>query len=219
MKSLLSLFKFDREDRTNILIGVFITALIAANLLGSKITTFAGISFSVGLLAFPLTFLVTDIIGEVHGKKKAQSVVNSALISLILLIVITAIAVRLPAAARFGAEANAAYITVFQSGTRLMLASLVAFLMSQHADVLHFEFWKTKTNGKYLWLRNNVSTMTSLFIDTMTFMYLAFWHMSPKFTTMFVLQLSIPYYFLKVVLAAFDTPFVYAGVNWLKRGA
>ena len=100
-----------------------------------------------------------------------------------------------------------------------MLASLVAFLMSQHADVLHFEFWKTKTNGKYLWLRNNVSTMTSQFIDTMIFMYLAFWHMSPNFTTMFVLQLSIPYYFLKVVIAAFDTPFVYAGVNWLKRGA
>ncbi|MFA5318721.1 MAG: queuosine precursor transporter [Patescibacteria group bacterium] len=73
-----------------------------------------------------------------------------------------------------------------------------------------------KIGGKWLWLRNNASTIISQFIDTNVFMFIAFYNLTPKFTAAFVFSLVIPYYLFKVLFALLDTPFVYLGVKWLK---
>ena len=99
----------------------------------------------------------------------------------------------------------------------MMVASLIAFLISQTHDVWAFNLWKEKTGGKYLWLRNNASTIVSQFLDTTVFMFIAFYQFTPKFTVPFIFSLIIPYWLFKVLFAIIDTPFIYLGVWWLKK--
>ncbi|MBW2992683.1 queuosine precursor transporter [Candidatus Woesearchaeota archaeon] len=207
--------RLDKEKKVYLLLGLFIGALAAANLVGSKVATVYGITASVGILAYPLTFLITDGIAEVYGKKKTRSFVWAGFLSQIFIFILVLIAVKLPPATRY--TVNAEFVTVYSMSLRMIAASMTAFLISQLHDIWAFHFWKKKTKGKYLWLRNNFSTIVSQFIDTMIFMYLAFYMMTPKFTAAFVFSISIPYYILKVVMALLDTPFCYLLVRWLKK--
>ncbi len=206
-----------KHFKLTLLSSVFVAGLISANLLGSKVTTILGITMSVGIFAYPLTFLMTDAIGEVYGKKKAMQVVYAALIAQVFVLLLTWISVVLPAADRYAF--NAEYTTIFGGSIRMIIASLIAFIVAQLHDVWAFEFWRKKTGGKYLWLRNNASTFVSQAIDTLLFMFIAFYGISEKFTVGFILELSVTYWGLKILFAALDTPFVYALVRWLKTGS
>ena len=201
--------------KLSILTGIFVAGLLAANLLGSKITILFGISVSVGIFAYPLTFLITDAIGEVYGKQKAKQVVWSALIAQILVLILTYISVKMPAAGRYAF--NEEYVTVFNGSIRMIIASLIAFTVSQTYDIWAFDWWKKKTQGKYLWLRNNASTMISQIIDTLLFMFIAFYGISDKFTVGFILELSLSFWLFKIAFAIIDTPFAYLLVKWLKK--
>jgi len=202
--------------KLTILSSIFIAGLISANLLGAKVTTIFGITMSVAIFSYPLTFLMTDVIAEVYGKKKAQQVVYAAFIAQILVLFLTWLSIVLPPATRY--TTNDAYVTVFQGSLRMIIASLVAFIFAQAHDIWAFEWWKKKTHGKYLWIRNNASTIVSQAIDTLLFMYIAFYHINDKFTAGFILHLSITYWLIKALFALLDTPFTYALVKWLKKG-
>ncbi len=210
-----TLGKFSPEKKTNILLALFIGALVAANLIGLKIADFTIFEASVGILAFPVTFLITDIIEEVHGKKKAQEFVFLGAITLVFILILTALAVVLPYAERslFKEE----YDEIFGTTIRIIIASITAFILSQSHDVWAFNFWKQRTKGKYLWLRNNLSTMISSFFDTTIFMFIAFYGISNKFTVSYVFSLIIPYWLVKILFALGDTPLCYLGVKWLKK--
>ncbi len=214
------------ERKTNFLLALFIGCLVAANLIGLKIASFgmAGVFIfgfplffeaSVAILVFPVLFLITDIIAEVHGKQKAKEFVYLGLIVLVFVLLVTAIAVLLPAAERSFISGED-YAAIFGTTLRIFFASIIGFFVSQMHDVQAFHFWKEKTNGKHLWLRNNASTMVSQFIDTTIFMFIAFYALTPKFTVEYIFALIIPYWIIKVLFAAFDTPFCYYGVKWLK---
>ncbi len=204
------------QQKLTILTSIFVSSMITANLIGSKITTILGINMSVSIFVLPLTFLITDAISEVYGKKKAQELVYGSMVSVILIMIVVALAVYLPPADRF--TNNESYVSVFSSSIRIMLASLIAFVLSQGHDIWAFDFWKKKTHGKFLWLRNNLSTFVSQFLDTTLFMFLAFYQMTPKFDVAFVFSLIIPWWLIKVAFAFIDTPFVYGIVHWLKSG-
>ncbi|MBU0627884.1 MAG: queuosine precursor transporter [Nanoarchaeota archaeon] len=217
--------KWDLEFKTNLLLGLFVASLVAANLLGGKITKLGFIEVSVGIFAYPVTFLITDMICEVHGKQKTKSFVWVGFISMLFILLITILSVWLPFAPRSYVQSEQ-YNPVFGISLRFFIASITAFLLSQFHDVWAFNFWKEKTKGKFLWLRNNASTIVSQFIDTVVFMFIALYYIpglpqllntSPKFTTAYLFTLIIPYYLLKVVVALLDTPLVYAGVWWLKK--
>ena len=205
-----------------ILAAVFVGSIVAANLIGTKVIPFfriAGFQFtgSVGIFLFPLSFLITDIIAEVYGPKATRAVVSATLIVLVIVLLVTALATILPPASRFAAM-NESYVSIFGSSLRIIFASIVAFGMSQFHDVWAFEFWKKQTSGKHLWLRNNASTMVSQLIDTVVFMLIAFWGVSDRFTLGYVMTSMVPpYYFIKIVAAAIDTPFVYLGIATLRR--
>jgi len=128
---------------------------------------------------------------------------------------LTAVAVLLPPASRY--TTNEAYITIFHGSLRMIIASLIAFAISQTHDIWAFEWWRNKTNGNMLWLRNNASTIVSQAIDTLLFMFIAFYGINEKFTALFILQLCLSYWLFKVLFALLDTPFVYAIVWWLKK--
>jgi len=206
--------KLTTENKTNILTGIFVGALVAANLIGLKIANFGIFEASVGILAFPITFLVTDIIEEVHGKKKAKEVVFIGLLTLVFVLIITSIAVLLPFADRSMVKEE--YTKIFGTTIRIFIASITAFVIAQVHDVWAFNFWKQKTDGKFLWLRNNLSTIVSQFLDTTLFMFIAFYGISASFTVEYTFSLIVPYWLIKVLFALFDTPFCYLGVRWLK---
>lgn len=203
------------ERKTNILLGLFITSLILANTLGSKITTIFGVRVSVGIFFVPLLFLITDIISEVHGFKKARNFFWISVMSMIFALIMMYLCIQLPANETWANQD--AYKNIFGSSIRMTIASIIAFLISQYHDILSFEFWKRKTNGKFLWLRNNLSTIVSQFLDTCIFMFIAFYKMTPKFTIPFIFSLIIPYWLFKIAFAALDTPLCYLGVKWLRK--
>ena len=205
-----------------ILSCLFAGTIVAANLMGTKIIPFFTIgSFqltgSVGIFLFPLSFLITDIVAEIYGPKATRVLITGTLIVLVIVLGVTALATVLPPAERFAAQ-NEAYVGLFRGSIRIILASIVAFTLSQYHDVWAFDFWKKKTNGRFLWLRNNASTIVSQLIDTVIFMLIAFWGVSDRFTLGFVMGSMVPpYYLLKVLAAALDTPLVYLGVRLLRQ--
>jgi queuosine precursor transporter len=203
-----------QEKKYDILLGIFVASLIAANLLGSKITTLFGISVSVGIFAYPITFLITDMVAEVMGKKKAQNIMVSGLVAQILVLILVAVSIALPANERF--ELATEYQAIFGVSIRIIVASLVAFGLSQLHDIWAFHKLKQKTAGKFLWLRNNLSTAVSQLFDTTLFMFIAFYQVTPRFDFTFIVTLIIPYWLFKVGFALVDTPIVYAGVKWLR---
>ncbi|MBR9690678.1 queuosine precursor transporter [Candidatus Woesearchaeota archaeon] len=206
-----------QEKKFYILFGLFIMSLILANILGGKIADFGLFEASVGIIAVPIMFLITDIIEEVFGKERAKLVVYSGLLTLIITLLIIVIAVKLPAASRQLADPTE-YANIFGTSVRIFIASIIAFFLAQMHDVWAFNFWKEKTKGKYLWLRNNLSTIVSQFIDTMVFMGVAFLWANPAMTPHFVfIKLAIPYYLLKILFAILDTPLIYLGVWWLRK--
>lgn len=201
--------------KLNLLLGLFIGLIIGANLLGTKITSLFGVSVSVGIFMVPLMFLITDIVAEVRGKAVAQQFVTVGVIVQLVVLAYVLLFIALPPHARYAF--NDEYRLVFGNSTRIIIASLVAFVLAQFHDVWLFHFIKEKTDGRWLWLRNNVSTMVSQGIDTFVFMFIAFYGVTPKFTAAFIVSLAIPYYLFKIAFAVLDTPFVYAGVKWLKK--
>lgn len=205
-----------KNIRLSILLGLFSAILVGMNLLGGKITTILGISVSVGIFLVPLSFLITDIVEEVYGKVVSRQFILVGVITIVVMLAFTSFFVWLHPNERY--ELNEEYRLIFGSSLRIMIASVVAFALGQLHDVWAFSFWKKKTDGKFLWLRNNLSTFVSQAVDTFVFMMIAFYMVSPKFDFAFVMSLAIPYYIFKIVFAALDTPLIYLGVNWLKRG-
>ncbi len=208
-------FTLTQEYKINLLLCIFVTMLVGMNLLGTKVVTILGISTSVAIFMYPITFLITDIIEEVFGPKLARQFVGVGIVAIVLTMIFATIFVALPPAERY--VSNDAYTTVFTQSLRIGIASVIAFIVAQFHDVWAFNFWKTKTNGRFLWLRNNASTMISQGIDTFLFMFIAFYQVAPKFTVGFILTIALPYYLLKIAMAALDTPFVYLGTWWLKK--
>ena len=218
--------KFNLNFKTNLFLGLFVASLVAANLIGSKIARLGIIEFSVGVFAYPLTFLITDVIEEVHGREKTKEFVTIGFISMVFILLMTILAVILPYAPRSYVQAEQ-YSRVFGMSIRFFIASITAFILSQTHDIWAFNFWKEKTKGKFLWLRNNLSTMISQLIDTVIFMFIALYYLpfswvpatlntSPKFNIAYMFVLIIPYWTLKVVIALCDTPFIYLGVKFLR---
>ena len=188
---------------------------MSANLLGTKVVSIFGVSASVGTFLIPFAFLITDVVGEVHGRELTKRFVYTAMVSLCVVFVAVVVFVKLEPNPRF--EYDEAYRSIFGSSGRLIAASIAAFFLSQMNDVYVFSWLRKQTGGRLLWLRNNVSTMLSQAVDTLVFMYLAFYLITPKFDALFVLELAYPYYLLKIAFAFFDTPLVYLGVRWLRE--
>lgn len=201
-----------REERYAGLTATFVLALAAANVISSKVITIFGFSAPAGIIVYPVTFMVTDVVSEVYGKRSSKRVVWTGFAMMILLLIITRVAIWLPPAPFY--KHQEAFHLIFNASSRIIVASLIAYLVSQSCDVALFHFWREVTNTRYLWIRNNVSTMTSQFIDTVLFILIAFYGIY-SFSDCF--RLIGGQFLFKVIFAILDTPFVYLGVWWAKR--
>ena len=197
------------------LFSLYITGMVLVNTDGSKIISLFGVRVSVGIFFMPVLFLITDIVGEVRGRKQVTHFVRFSTIMLALMLVVTAIFVSVKPHPTW--DLQQPYQQVFGMSMRMSLASLISFGIGQYVDVVIFMTLKELTKNKMLWLRNNVGTITSQFIDTVIFMFIAFYKLTPTFTVSYLFSLIIPYWLFKVVFALIDTPFCYLGVKWLAK--
>lgn len=200
-------------QKRDFLFALFVASMVMVNTLGTKITTILGVRVSVGIFFVPVLFLTTDIIGEVFGRKEASRFVNMATIMLVLLFLMMSLCIAIKPNESWDHQEQ--YATVFGSSLRMTIASLISFVVAQQLDVFMFSLWGKITKGKHLWIRNNMSTIVSQLIDTTIFDFIAFWHLTPKFTTGYIFSLILPYWLFKVVFALLDTPLCYLGVWWL----
>lgn len=203
--------QISKDQKKELLSASFITALIMANILSVKLFNFFGIVVDAGLIAYPITFLVTDIIGEVWGKKAAIHVIVSGFWCALLVIVLEALAIILPPSDYFKDQIY--FSSMLLGSMRIVCASLATFLVSQYIDILIFHKIREKTGVKKLWLRNNVGTIVSQFVDTCIFILLAFSGVIP-FSGM-PMMIGIQW-LLKVGIALLDTPFCYLFIAWCK---
>lgn len=199
-----------KKTYSNLLIlnTVFVTALLIANVAASKVVSFWGLTVPAAIVAYPLTFLVTDIIGEIWGKDEANRTVKIGVLCQLISLALISIAVALPVASF--ADNQEAFESVLGQSARVVIASLVAYLCSQSWDVWFFhkirdayirKHGSTK-GGKWIW--NNASTMTSQIIDTAIFITIGFWGVVPDLPAMIISQ-----YVVKWFYALLDTPFFY----------
>ena len=189
-------------------------ATILANIQVLKMVDLLTIGVTLGNITYASSFLVTDILSENYGKKSAQKAVLIGFFSLLATVVIMNIALLFkPNQFDFSQESLANIFTVLP---RIALASLVAYGISQLHDIWAYNFWRKKfPTTKFLWLRNNASTMISQLLDSLLFTVIAFWGL---LETNEFMQILISTYVLKWIIASIDTPFLYIAKSMFIKG-
>lgn len=216
-----------RELAKNIyllLAGLFITSLVVSNLIFQKFFYWYPLDIkllgnslfelSVGILPYPITFLITDLISEIYGKKRANQVVITGIFASFFSMGILLIANEVPAIKNSPID-DETFNQVFALSPIAALASMIAYLLAQFVDIRIYHFWKNLTQGKMLWLRNNFSTFSSQLIDTLLVVGLLsifgvlewklFW------------GLVISGFLFKIIVAALDTPLLYLFVGIFRK--
>lgn len=202
-----------------ILSGLFIASLVAGNLTFQKFFywDFFGwhtFEISVGILPYPITFLITDLISEIYGKKRANQVVVSGLFATLFVLCIILISDAVPAT-DWSPIGDTTFHQVFGLTGVAVGASMTAYLLAQLIDIRIYHFWKNLTQGKHLWLRNNASTMTSQFVDTFSVLFLLCSFQAIAWEQFWPLLWSG--FLFKVLVAAVDTPFLYLFAGLIKK--
>ncbi|MFI0428542.1 queuosine precursor transporter [Mariniflexile sp. HMF6888] len=204
--------------------ALFITSLVVSNLIFQKFFYWHPLDMevfgtklfivSVGILPYPITFLITDLISEIYGKKRANQVVVTGIFASLFSVLIVYVADIVPAVSNSPVD-NSVFNNVFGRTILAVGASMTAYLFAQFVDIQIYHFWKRATKGKHLWLRNNFSTFLSQFVDTFSVVLLLCffevlpWHMFKG--------LLISGFLFKVLIAICDTPFLYLGVFLFKK--
>lgn len=205
--------------------ALFITSLVVSNLIFQKffywnpfgkIELFGAPLFeiSVGVLPYPVTFLITDLISEIFGKKKANQIVTAGIFASFFSMGFIYISDAVPAIPSSPID-DTLFKKVFALSPVAVLASMLAYLAAQYVDIAIYHFWKKLTKGKYLWLRNNFSTFLSQFIDTFTVVGLLCIFGVLPWSLFYGLVISG--FIFKIFIAFLDTPFLYFFVYILRR--
>jgi uncharacterized integral membrane protein (TIGR00697 family) len=212
------------ERAFTVLAGIFIGALVITNAIAGKFFVLFGQELSCGIIAYPVTFLVTDLISEVYGRKRANTVVGAGFVVSVFITMVVWIANNAPTYAQSPVDAES-FNVVFGLLPGVVFGSMVAYLASQFVDVQIFEFWRRLTDGKYMWLRNNGSTFFSQFVDTVLVVTIALviWPEvdgNPATTPLgYETWEGIVFgqYLFKLGIAALDTPVFYVATHLLTR--
>lgn len=204
--------------------ALFIASLVVSNLIFQKFFywypgdfTIMGVrlfELSVGILPYPITFLITDLISEIYGQRRANQVVTAGIFASFFSMGIIYVSSMVPAT-EWSPVSDNLFDTVFGATAIAVFASMMAYLLAQYIDISIYHFWKRLTRGRYLWIRNNFSTFLSQFVDTLTVLLLLCAFGKIEWGRFGGLLLSG--FIFKVIIAAADTPFLYAGVYFFRR--
>jgi queuosine precursor transporter len=211
-------------QKLDFLISFYITCVVLSEVMGAKtfpLLNIAGfhLNATVAIFILPLLYSINDMVIEVYGKERAQSIVRSSLLIIVFILLFSLLVTSLPPSARF-LPTEGAYDTIFGKAARFSAASLIAFIISEFADIYIFARLREKLGKTKLWLRTNASNFLSEFLDVAVFMILAFYAFDQSFASnmSFIASIGLPYYLLRCFMSILTTPLVYVGVKWLKKG-
>lgn len=192
------------------------TAIVLANLQGPKLTEIFGLETSLGVIFYSAIFFATDILSENHGREKANQAVMMGFVVSVIVVVMLSIGVMFqpstqPDTTVFANNVHDAFNTIVNFSPRFVAGSLLAYLISQRLDVWVFHKVRELTKGRSLWLRNNVSTLTSQMVDTAIYSLVVWWGVVDLTTA---LALGAAKYVFKLAIALIDTPFLYLARSW-----
>jgi uncharacterized integral membrane protein (TIGR00697 family) len=200
-----------------LLASLFVAALVVCNLIAGKIVDvdlgFKVFTLSVGVLPYPITFLLTDILSEIYGRRRANQVVWSGFAASIFVLGILFVAKSLHARPD-SAVHDPAFNEVFGNSWRVIFSSMVAYLMAQLVDIRLFHFWKDLTKGRHLWLRNNASTICSQLLDSTLVIFVLF---TGVWSGERMVSVILDMWLFKLLVALTDTPFFYLAVYLFRR--
>ena len=186
------------------LYAIIVASVITCNIQVLKTVQLFGLVATLGNILYGGIFFTTDILSEVYGKKAARRGVWLGFIGMSLMTLWMQIGLKfVPDVSDFTQDSM---LTIFGIMPRVAAGSMLAYLLSQHHDIFAFHFWKNKTKGRFLWLRNNASTLVSQAVDSVVFCTIALWGL---YDTDIWLQILATTYFLKWIVAVIDTPFIY----------
>ena len=201
-----------------VLAGFFLASLVLANAMVFKfvdipLPVVGLVTISAGVLPYPVTFLCTDLISELYGKKRANALVITGFVISVYMLLLLLLGRALPVSHLQDEVIQEHYMAVFGQSARAIFGSMVAYLLAQLIDVRLYHFWRKLTSDKHLWLRNNGSTMLSQLIDTTAVVTILFYGVWPLTQIGGVILASYAY---KLLVAAADTPLMYLG-TWMLR--
>ncbi len=189
-----------------VLAGIFISSLLLGDMVGGKFFQYGNVRLSVGIIPFPVTFVLTDVINEFYGARGARFITYVAMAMAVYAFLVLQLAIGLPVAAGSPVSQDQ-FNAVFGFGARLFVASLIAFLVSQLADISIFHVFKRLTHSRMIWLRSTGSTAVSQLADTVTinFILLAGRMPAPE-----IVKIVVDSYVYKFIVAVALTPAIYA---------
>lgn len=207
-----------------ILSGLFMGALVVCNLIATKFIDldlgFLGFNapfrVSVGILPYPLTFLLTDIISEIYGRRRADQVVLTGFFASVIVVGVLWIALQFESLQipDYDGPTTAEFETVFGKSWRVIFASMTAYLGAQFLDIRLFHFWKRLTAGRHLWLRNNASTICSQLLDTILVVFVLF---VGQWSAAQMGRAIVDGWTFKILCALVDTPICYGVIHAYRR--
>jgi uncharacterized integral membrane protein (TIGR00697 family) len=201
------------------LLGCIVLSILLANLQGPKLTIILGFQTTLGVIFYSSIFFATDLMSERYGRAEAGKAVLigfgvSCIIVLMLSVALLFDPSDRPETAEFSRTIQTSFENILNFTPRFVFGSLFAYLISQSFDVWLFHRIKRATAGRHLWLRNNLSTITSQALDTLIYSLVVWWGVVDLQTA---LQLGMVKYAFKVAIAAFDTPFIYWARSWSRH--
>lgn len=203
-----------RSQRVYIfLTALFVAALIAGDFIGGKFFVFAGRSFSAGIIPFPLTFVLTDVVNEFYGKAGARRLTYAGLVAAVFVWLVINLALLLPTTGD-SPISDAVFRSAFGTSARLYVASLTAYLIGQLLDISIFGVLRRLTGERLLWLRSTGSTVFSQAIDSLS---VSFVFLIGTRSMGFILSNAANNYVGKLVMAILLTPLIYLGHTVVQR--
>ena len=195
--------------------AVFATLYLVSNVMAVKVVCFFDYpTFDAGTITFPFAYMLGDVLTEIWGYRTAKKVIWITFVCNIILVACTQIGVWLPSPDYLQETANA-YNHLFTYVPRIVVGSLVGFLLGELSNAWIMDWMKRKTEGKFLWLRTIGSSIVGYFFDTLPFVLIAF--VGIVSTRDLVLMLATQYIMKLSIEAFFGTPMAYAVIAWVKR--
>jgi len=191
------------------LAAIFLTALLIAGVTAGKFFELGGLAISVGVIPFPITFVLTDVVNEYYGRRGARLLTFVGMAMLVFAFAIIAMARALPVAGNSPIP-QPAFDAVFGQSFRFFAGSLVAYTLGQLTDIYAFQFYKRLTQSRHLWLRATGSTALSQVIDTTVVTWVA---LAGMLSTGEIFKVIVASYLYKVAVAITLTPLCYLAHN------
>lgn len=202
------------DQAWGLLVALYLSGIVVANALASKLMQVGPVVLTVGALAIPLVYLTTDLLNELYGPTATRMVVYMGLVANLVLVGLSQVAIVVPVATASGTATQEQFVAVFATTPRIVLASIVAYLSSSLVDVWIFHWLRRLTRERMFWLRKNGSTVVSQLLDSCLFVSVAFVGELPLKV---LLGMAIGQYLVKMAAAPLGTPLSYGVLALMRR--